>query len=212
MAPGIHIGCADARAAMDARRPACARRAARNLYDARTMRSRESSNRIHRDAAERSTVGGDARETVSRMKESSTRDARAARDARDEHRAHIKFTHPFASSQSSFAIATNARSDEFHHSPARIHPRAYLPSSADTIEPDRSGFGNDDARFRTRARSRRAKTHPVMAEEENCAVADMAGANRRRVRTTTTTGLGLDRSTDRSTDRSRAGCGRQWVH
>ena len=32
---------------MDARRPACARRAARNLYDARTMRSRESSNRLH---------------------------------------------------------------------------------------------------------------------------------------------------------------------
>ena len=69
-------------------------------HDGEEVRSsrRESSNRIHRDAAERSTVGGDARETVSRMNESSTRDARAARDARDEHRAHIKFTHPFASS------------------------------------------------------------------------------------------------------------------
>jgi hypothetical protein len=62
-----------------------------------------------------------------------------------------------------------------------------------------------------------------MAEEENCAVADMAGAKRRRVRTTTTTTTTTtrrtrrttDRSTDRSTDRravARGWEGRRWFH
>ncbi len=64
----------------------------------------------------------------------STREASAQHDSRDEYRAQKKYTHPFASSFSSSPIETNALSDEFHHSPECIHPRAYLPSSADTIE------------------------------------------------------------------------------
>jgi len=143
----------------------------------------------------------------------STRDASAGDDSRDDDRAHKKYTHPLASSSPSSPIEKDVDEDGFHHPRecvhARIFPRARIRSTRSIRFGRRA---EDEVELATR------ETYPVMAEEENCAVADMSGASRRRVQTTTTRTTTTTTTTDRSTDargpRARAtarGC-RSVVH
>jgi len=97
----------------------------------------------------------------------------------------------------------------------RIFPRARIRSRR-----DRSNVGDTTPRARRGDAERRAETHPVMAEEENCAVADMAGAKRRRVRTrsaasasasaSASAGTTTDRPLDRPTRARDLALARGW--
>ena len=136
-----------------------------------------------------------------RMRAIHARCERGAHDSRDEHRTHKKYPRMhLVSRRRHRSRQTRVRLDPIDHSPRvssleRGYDRDAIDRPSGTRRRARDEATPSDARRRS----------PVMAEEENCAVADMAGAKRRRVRTTTTTTT--TRTTRTRTRRRRGAAG-----